>query len=90
MFDVHFFVNPAHETTPKWYGLLMIKLTAFQASGWARMKLQLFRQDLQDYQDFFGLVELYPVHHVDPVRKWKDHYPSCSLDLSAYLIGKLN
>jgi hypothetical protein len=22
----------------------------------------LFRQDLQDYQDFFGLVWLYPVH----------------------------
>jgi hypothetical protein len=21
-----------------------------------------FGQDLQDYQDFFGLVELYPVH----------------------------
>jgi hypothetical protein len=52
-----------------------------------------------DYQDFFGLVELYPVHPacqgeafwrnlVDPVRRWKDHYPSCSLDLSAYLIGK--
>jgi hypothetical protein len=48
---------------------------------------------------YFGLVELYPVHPgcqgeafwqslVDPVRRWKDHYPSCSLDLSAYLIGK--
>jgi len=21
-----------------------------------------FRQDLQDYQDYFGLVSLYPVH----------------------------
>jgi hypothetical protein len=26
------------------------------------MKLHSFRQDLQDYQDFFGLVSLYPVH----------------------------
>jgi hypothetical protein len=43
-----------------------------------------FRQDLQDYQDCFGLVWLYPVHPVcrgeaflrrlvDPVRKWKVH-----------------
>jgi hypothetical protein len=31
---------------------LLIKLAAFQASGAARMKLLLFRQDLQDYQDF--------------------------------------
>ncbi len=29
------------ETTPKWHGFLMIKLAAFQASGWARMKLRL-------------------------------------------------
>jgi len=35
--------------------------------GGARMK-HLF---LQDYQDFFGLVALYPVHPIDPVRKWK-------------------
>jgi hypothetical protein len=28
------------------------------------MKLHSFRQDLQDYQDFFGLVSLYPVHPV--------------------------
>jgi hypothetical protein len=28
---------------------------------------------LQDYQDFFGLVWLDPVHPVDPVRKWKVH-----------------
>jgi hypothetical protein len=26
--------------------------------------IHLFRQDLQDYQDFFGLVWLYPVHPV--------------------------
>ena len=32
------------------------------------MKLHLFRQDLQDYQNFFGLVWLYPVHPADPVR----------------------
>ena len=32
------------------------------ASGGARMKLHSFRQDLQDYQDFCGLVWLYPVH----------------------------
>jgi hypothetical protein len=29
-----------------------------------------FRQDLQNYQDFFGLTGLYPVY---PVRKWKIH-----------------
>ena len=45
-------------------------------------KLHLFRQDLQDYQDFFDLVYLYPVHPacqgeaflrslVDPVKKRK-------------------
>jgi hypothetical protein len=45
-----------YETTPKWHGFLMIKLAAFQASGSACMKLHEFRQDLQDYQDFFGLV----------------------------------
>jgi hypothetical protein len=28
------------------------------------MKLHSFRQDLQDYQDFFGFVSLYPVHPV--------------------------
>jgi hypothetical protein len=28
---------------------------------------------LQDYQDLFGLVWLYPVHPVDPARKWKVH-----------------
>jgi hypothetical protein len=39
-----------------------IKLAVFLASGTARVKLHLFRQDLQDYQDFFGLVWLYPVH----------------------------
>jgi hypothetical protein len=49
-----------------------IKLAAFQASGGAHMK-HWFRQDLQDYQDFFGLVWLYPVHPVDHVRKWKIH-----------------
>ena len=37
------------------------------------MKLHSFRQDLQDYQDFFILVLLYPVHLVDHVRKWKVH-----------------
>jgi hypothetical protein len=40
-----------------------IRLAAFQASGGARMKHS-FRQDLQDYQDFFGLVWLYSVHPV--------------------------
>ena len=30
-----------------------IRLAAFQARGGARVKLPLFRQDLQDYQDFF-------------------------------------
>ncbi len=30
------------------------------------MKLHLFRQDLQDLQDYFGLVYTHPV---DPVRK---------------------
>jgi hypothetical protein len=33
------------------------------------VKLNYFRQDLQDYQDNFVLVSLYPVHPVDPVRK---------------------
>jgi hypothetical protein len=31
-----------------------IRLAAFQARGGACMNLHLFRQDLQDYQDFFG------------------------------------
>jgi hypothetical protein len=38
----------------------------------ARMKLHLFRQDLPDFKDFLGLVWLYHVHPVDPVRKWKN------------------
>jgi hypothetical protein len=38
MFDVHFLVNPLYETTPKWHGFLMIKLAAFQASGWAEQR----------------------------------------------------
>jgi hypothetical protein len=30
-----------------------------------------FRQDIQDYQDFFGLANPpYPIH---PVRKWTDY-----------------
>jgi hypothetical protein len=33
------------------------------------MKLHSIRQDLQDYQDFFCLVQQYPVHPVDPVKK---------------------
>ena len=33
------------------------------------MKLNYFRQDLQDYQDNFALISLYPVDPVDPVRK---------------------
>jgi len=32
------------------------------------MKLHLFRQDSQDYQDFFGLEQQYPIHPVDPVK----------------------
>jgi hypothetical protein len=32
------------------------------------MKLHLFRQDLQDYQYFLGLVQQYLVHPVDPVK----------------------
>jgi hypothetical protein len=39
-----------------------IKLAAFQASGGAHMKLHSIRQDLQDYQDFLGLVRQYLVH----------------------------
>ena len=49
-----------------------IRLAAFQASGGARVKLQrngfdfiFFRQELQDYQDFFGLVWLYPVNPLE-------------------------
>jgi hypothetical protein len=30
-----------YEATPKWHGFLMIKLAAFQAIGWARMKHRL-------------------------------------------------
>jgi len=33
------------------------------------MKLHSIGQDLQDYQDFFGLVKQYLVHPVDPVKK---------------------
>jgi hypothetical protein len=32
------------------------------------MKLHSIGQDLQDYQDFFGLVKQYLVHPVDPVK----------------------
>ncbi len=40
------------------------------------MKLHLFRRDLQDYQDFFSIVWLYPVHPVDPVQLYfKDKNP---------------
>ena len=35
------------------------------------MKLHSIGQDLQDYQDFFGLVMLYLVHLVDTVKKGK-------------------
>ncbi len=35
------------------------------------MKLHSFRQDLQDHQDLLDLILRYPVHPVDPVRKWK-------------------
>jgi hypothetical protein len=45
-----------------------IKLAVFLASGAAYMKLHLFRQDLQDYQDFLGLVQQYLVHPDDPVK----------------------
>jgi hypothetical protein len=38
MFDVHFLVNPSYETTPKWHGLLMIKLAAFHVSGWSEQR----------------------------------------------------
>ena len=34
-------LNFLYETTPKWHGLLMIKLAAFQASAGARMKHRL-------------------------------------------------
>ncbi len=37
------------------------------------MKLHKFRQDLQDYQDNLVLIQLYPVHLVDPVRKIEMH-----------------
>jgi len=30
----------SYETTPKWHGFLMIKLAAFQASGWAEPRTQ--------------------------------------------------
>ena len=33
------------------------------------MKLHLIGQDLQDYQDSFGLIKQYLVHPVDPVKK---------------------
>ena len=45
------------------------KLTVFLASCRTYMKLNSFRQDLQDYQDSFVFVQLDPVHPVDPVRK---------------------
>ena len=40
----------------------------------AYMKLHQFRQDLQDYQDNFIFVSLYPVDPVDPVIKIKMHF----------------
>jgi hypothetical protein len=32
------------------------------------MKLNSIRQDLQDYQDFLGLVQQYLAHLIDPVK----------------------
>ena len=32
-----------YETTPKWHGFLMIKLVAFQASGWAEQRTAEYR-----------------------------------------------
>ena len=46
------------------------------------MKLHLFRQDLQDYQDNFVLASLYPVHPVDPVRKIELHFVKFLLRLN--------
>ncbi len=48
-----------------------IRLAAFQASGGTCMKFHSIRQDLQDYQDFFCIVWLYPVHPGGSVRKIK-------------------
>ena len=33
--------DTSYETTPKWHGLLMIKLATYQANGGTRMKLRL-------------------------------------------------
>jgi hypothetical protein len=33
VFDVHFFVNPSYETSPKWHGFLIIKLVAFRPAA---------------------------------------------------------
>ena len=33
--------NLSYETTPKWHGLLIIRLAAYQANGGTRMKLRL-------------------------------------------------
>ena len=52
-----------------------------------RMK-HLFRQDLQDYQEFFYLVRLYPVHPVDSVRKIKLYFVQFfSIKLAAFQAG---
>jgi len=35
--------QPSYETTPKWHGFLMIKLAAFQASGWSEQRTAEYR-----------------------------------------------
>jgi hypothetical protein len=38
-----FTADTSYETTPKWQGFLMIKLAAFQASGWAEQRTAEYR-----------------------------------------------
>jgi hypothetical protein len=39
-----------YETTPKWHGFLMIKLVAFQASGYAYMRLRVVEKRTAEYR----------------------------------------
>jgi len=45
-----------------WFNFCVLKMNGFY------FNIQ-YRQDLQDYQDIFGLVLQYPVHPVDPNKK---------------------
>ena len=51
------------------------------------MKLHSIRQDLQDYQEFLGLVQQYLVHPVDPVKNGNSKPLSFFFDLTGRFLA---